>query len=173
MDKWFMVTVVGGDRAGIVARLTHVLFEGGAYLGEASMARLGGNFTIMLMVRYDGSASALEMLVEPAVQSLDLRVHVDEVGGELHRHETPDVRITVFGADRAGIVAQVTGVLAEAGLQILDLQSDVAGQSDKPIYVMIIEGQAAEGIDALRSALANLGDAHIDVHIEPVDAMIG
>ena len=37
---WLMLTVVGTDRAGIVARLTDALYRGGCNLGEASMARL-------------------------------------------------------------------------------------------------------------------------------------
>ena len=37
MQKWFMSTVVGEDRPGIVAKLTHALYEGGANPGEASI----------------------------------------------------------------------------------------------------------------------------------------
>src|SRR4030067_3820292 len=58
MKRWYMVTVVGKDRPGIVAGLTEALYRGGANLGEASMARLGGNFTIMLMVQIDGEPDA-------------------------------------------------------------------------------------------------------------------
>ncbi len=51
MKKWLMLTVVGADRPGIVARVTDALYKGGCNLGEASMMRLGGNFTIILMGR--------------------------------------------------------------------------------------------------------------------------
>nr|WP_243448334.1 ACT domain-containing protein [Candidatus Thiosymbion oneisti] len=44
---WNMLTLVGVDRPGIVARVTHAVFEAGGNLGEASMLRLGGNFTIL------------------------------------------------------------------------------------------------------------------------------
>ncbi|NIP72867.1 MAG: ACT domain-containing protein [Gammaproteobacteria bacterium] len=173
MDKWYMLTVVGSDRPGIVARLTHALFEGGANLGEASMMRLGGNFTIMLMVEYAGTAHRLDELVEPVLQSLGLRWHVDRIEGRLHQHRLPDVRIRVSGADRAGIVARVTGALAEAGLNILELESDVGGSAERPIYVMHIEGHAVEGVEVLRSALAAVSDEGMDVSLEPIDTMIG
>lgn len=175
MDSWFMLTVVGEDRPGIVAKLTHALFEGGCNLGEASMIRLGGSFTIMLMVKYKGSEKSLGELIEPVIDSLDLHQHIDRMDGGLHQHQKPDVKITVYGADRAGIVAQVTGVLAETGLNILDLESDVGGTNDKPIYIMIIEGCATEGIDSLQSALDIVireGDG-IEATIEPIDTMIG
>ncbi|WJW74920.1 ACT domain-containing protein [Thiohalobacter sp. IOR34] len=174
MAKWYMLTLVGEDRPGIVARLTAALYEGGANLGEAAMMRLGGNFTIMLMVYYDGSTRALQELVEPVTESLGLHLHIDRIEGHLHQHLIPDVRITVFGADRAGIVAQVTGALAEAGLNILDLQSDVGGSEDRPVYIMSIEGQAGEGVEALRSALDVITrEDGIDVDIQPIDTMIG
>ena len=42
MENWYMLTLVGKDRPGIVAEVSQVLFEAGGNLGEASMARLGG-----------------------------------------------------------------------------------------------------------------------------------
>lgn len=173
MTHWYMLTLVGQDRPGIVARLTHALFEGGCNLGEASMMRLGGNFTIMLMVQHEGTVKTLAGLVEPVAESLDLHLHVDRIEGHLHRHLEPDVRITVHGADRAGIVAQVTGALAEAGLNILDLESDVAGSAEQPIYILHIEGVAREGIEALRSALALVVHDGIEARIEPIETMVG
>ena len=51
MNHWYMMTVVGKDRPGIVAHLSAALYDGGCNLGEASMIRLGANFSIMMMVR--------------------------------------------------------------------------------------------------------------------------
>jgi len=173
MTHWYMLTLVGKDRPGIVARVTSALYEGGCNLGEASMIRLGGNFTIMLMVHHEGTAQSLEAMVRPVADSLALRLHVDRIEGQLHRHVEPDVHISVYGADRAGIVAKVTGALAEAGLHILGLESDVAGSEEKPIYVMHIEGHASEGIEALRSALDLVRGDGIEAHLDPIDTLIG
>ncbi|HEY0720975.1 MAG TPA: ACT domain-containing protein [Gammaproteobacteria bacterium] len=173
MNHWYMLTLVGKDRPGIVAHVSSALFEGGCNLGEATMMRLGGNFSIMLMVQSELSSKGLHELVMPVAESLDLHLHVDRIEGGLHQHLDPDVRITVYGADRAGIVAKVTGALAEAGLHILDLESDVAGSTDKPIYIMHIEGHAAEGIEALRSALEVVHKEGIEVQIAPVQTLIG
>lgn len=173
MNQWYMLTVVGRDQPGIVARLTAVLYECGCNLGEASMMRLGGNFTIMLMVRFNGQAGNLSVLVQPVADTLRLQIHIDPIEGYLHQHREPDVRIRVHGADRAGIVARATGVLADAGLDILDLQSDVAGSEQSPIYVMHIEGYATQGIDALHSALATLNGDRIETHLEPIQTLFG
>jgi len=173
MKHWYMLTLVGSDRPGIVAHVTQALYDGGANLGEASMMRLGGNFTIMMMVQFDGNTHALAALVEPVADSLGLHTHIDRIEGGLHRHLEPDVRITVYGADRAGIVAKVTGALAEAGLHILDLNSDVGGSEAEPIYIMQMEGHAAEGIEALRSALEVVARDGIEARLDPIDTMIG
>lgn len=172
MDKWYMLTVVGADRPGIVAHVTHALHDGGCNLGEAAMMRLGGNFAIMLMVQHAGGAKELAALVEPVTESLGLRQHVDRIDAQLHRHVEPDVHITVSGADRAGIVAQATGALAGAGLDILNLDSDVAGSEGDPIYVMQIEGRALEGIPSLESAVEIIRSQGVDVTLTPLETVI-
>ncbi len=172
-NHWYMLTLVGKDRPGIVAHVTSALFEGGANLGEASMMRLGGNFSMMLMVQFSGNLHALHELIDGVAESMSLHVHLDRIEGHLHDHRQPDVRISVYGADRAGIVAKVTGVLAEAGLHILDLESDVAGTEAEPVYIMTIEGLASEGIPALESALAIVKQEGIDVSLESIDIMLG
>lgn len=174
MKRWYMLTVVGQDRPGIVAHVTAALYEGGCNLGEASMMRLGGNFTIMLMVQHDGTLKSLQEILEPVIHSMDLHMHLDKIEGHLHEHVIPDVRISVFGADRAGIVAKVTNILAGAGLHILNLESDVGGTPEQPIYIMHIEGQAREGIEVLRAALAvaKEGDG-IEARLYPIETMVG
>jgi glycine cleavage system transcriptional repressor len=173
MADWYMLTLVGGDRPGIVAAVTRALFEGGANLGETSMARLGGNFSVMMMVQFEGDLTDLERLVQPVAADLDLRLHLDPIQGHLHQHELPDVRISVFGADRTGIVAQVTSALAAQGFNILDLQSDVAGTASAPIYILHIEGQAKDGIEAVEKALAPLKAGGVDVEVRAIDTLIG
>lgn len=169
-----MLTLVGKDRAGIVAKVSAVLYQGKCNLGEASMTRLGGNFTIMLMIQFDGSAEDLDRLLQPVCGSLSLRYHVDPIEGELHHHLEPDVQISVHGADKAGIVAEVTRVLAEAGLDILSLESDVAGTSENPLYIMNIEGVAGSGIAALNKALETLDCGEdVEVHLSEIDILRG
>ncbi|OYY75197.1 MAG: amino acid-binding protein [Gammaproteobacteria bacterium 28-57-27] len=169
---WKLLTLVGPDRPGIVAAVSRVLLGAGAELGEASMMRLGGLFTIMLMVGIDGDGVHLKGLLESVRNEFKLRVHVDELNAGLHRRIDPDARVTVYGADRVGIVAEVTDALAQAGLSITDLRSDVAGSEDKPIYIMNIEGVAQQGLPPLEQALARLS-SDIRVTIAPIELMRG
>ncbi|MES9956132.1 MAG: ACT domain-containing protein [Sedimenticola sp.] len=168
MSDWKMLTLVGEDKAGIVASVTEALYQHGWNLGEASMIRLGGNFTIMMMVRGDGD---VEAALSPVMEAMDLRLHVDDIAGGLHQHVVPNIQVRVVGADRAGIVAQVTGALAEVGFNILELESDVAGTEESPVYIMNIQGIAEAPLERLEDALDGLGD--IDVNVSAIETMIG
>ena len=174
MKQWFMLILVGKDQPGIVARITRALVEADCNLGEASMVRLGGNFTVMLMVHFGGNEQALDDLVTPVCQEFDLRHHVDAIEGELRHPVEPDVRITVYGADRAGIVADAAEALATKGFNILNLESDVGGTEENPIYIMTMEGIAEQGVEVLEKALQNLAqEKGLETQLEPIDTLIG
>jgi glycine cleavage system transcriptional repressor len=171
--KWQMLTLVGADQPGIVAQVTDALFRGGCTLGETSMIRLGGNFTIMMMVDGGQSEQALNACMAPVAEKLGLRYHLDPMHGGLHQHRVPNFQVRVNGADRAGIVSKVTGLLAASGFNILELDSDVVGSSDKPVYIMTIQGYAEETLEALEAALESLETDEIDVHVSPIETLIG
>ena len=172
LGRWFMLTVVGADRPGIVAQLTDALYRGGCNLGEAEMARLGGNFAVMLMVE-GADAATLGRLLRPVTEGLGLRLHIDPIEGALYSQQEPNVQVTVYGADRPGIVAQVTGALSVAGFNVLDLDSDVGGTRERPMYVMIIDGLANGGAAAVEQALAPLRAAGIEVQVTALEPLVG
>jgi len=168
MKKWSLLTLVGADQSGIVAAVTRVLADADCKLGETSMMRMGGNFSMMLRVQHD--SLNLSELLNNVCQNLKLHLHVDDDVDGVSMMIEPDVNITVYGADRSGIVAEVAGVLAEAGLNIIDLETAMAGTEDKPIYIMTIEGQASQGVDALNEAAKKIADG-IELNIVPIQTL--
>ncbi len=173
MSTWKMLTLVGQDKPGIVAKITTALFDVGAQLGEASMMRLGGNFTIMLMVKSELLIEQLNQSIEQVVKELNLSSSFQAIEARLHQHEIPDTRITVYGADRPGIVAKATTHLLEAGFNIMDLESDVAGDEADPIYIMHMEGIAGNGAQALETAMQQIKADGVNIDVTPIDIMIG
>lgn len=173
MNNWYMLTLMGEDRKGIVAAVTQALFERGITLGETSMLRLGGNFTIMMMVAADLDAAELQEALADAVNAMGLTLHIDPMQGGLHQHITPNLIVRVSGADRAGIMARVTGVLAEVEFNILDLESDVAGSAEKPVYIMQIVGISETPLEELEAALNDIRDEGIEVNISPLETLVG
>ena len=171
--QWHMLTLIGEDKPGIVAAVTRALFEFGLNLGETSMLRLGGNFTVMMMVSGEHSEAELRDRLEPVIEAQGMCLNIDPIKAHLHEHLVPNIQVTVTGADRAGIVAQVTSALAEAGFNILDLESDVAGTADKPVYIMQIAGVADVAVEVIERALVPLREDGVDVNVSAIETYIG
>jgi glycine cleavage system transcriptional repressor len=169
-----MLTLIGKDQPGIVARLSTALCQGGCNLGESSMARLGSNFTIMLMVQYEGTAGELEKIVTPVAHALGLNKHVDPVEGGQHLLVQPNVRISVYCSDRPGIMEEVTASLAGAGLNILNLDSNIGIEENTTTYFIHLEGVASDGIDPLYDALDALSkEKNMQTQLIPIDTLLG
>jgi len=172
MLNWYMLTLVGKDQPGIVAGVTTALFDADCNLGETFMICLGKNFTVMMMVQ-GRDTDVLRKALQPVVETMQLALHIDVIEPGLHQRLVPDVCILVHGADRAGIVSQVTSKAERAGLNILDLESDVGGSETDPIYILQIEGIAQQGVDAIQQALAPLQANGVKVDVHPIETLIG
>jgi glycine cleavage system transcriptional repressor len=173
MEQWYMLTVVGRDQTGIVSGLARALYQGGANLGEASMTSLGGNFTIMMMVQVEVEEVELKHQLEAFTRKMNLHVYVGRIEDHLHEHIKPNVRIAVHDADRPGIVSQVTSVLAEAGFNILDLHSEVGGTAAKPIHIMVIDGHAQDGVEAVTRVLESIRLSGIELRLSSIGTPTG
>ncbi|MFK5984867.1 MAG: ACT domain-containing protein [Pseudomonadota bacterium] len=173
MSNWKMLTLVGKDQQGIVAQITEALYSTGAQLGKASMMRLGGNFTIMLMLNSDQNIELLCKAVKPIVDKLALTYHFQEIEVDIHDHQIPNTRISVYGADRPGIVAKVTAALNQGGFNILDLESDVAGQDKDSLYIMHIEGTSEQSPENIETDIKLQLNADIQIDVSAIDTMIG
>lgn len=137
------------------------------------MMRLGGSFTIMLMVGGEHGCDELQVALAPVATELGLRLHLDPVNGGLHQHLVPNIQVRVAGADRAGIVADVTEILAGQGFNILELESDVAGDESKPVYIMNIQGYCEGSLESVEQALSGLKAKGISTDVAPVEVLFG
>lgn len=168
MKQWFLVNVTGPDRPGIVAGLTGALYQAGANLGGISMARLDGHLSIMLMAQTEADEAALRRHLEPFALKMALRVHIDSGGERSRPAERPNVQVAVHGADRPGVVAQVSAALSDAGMDILGLDTEAGGSADKPDHIMVIDGHAAGGVPAMTRALEPVRLSGIEVKLTAV-----
>ena len=69
-------------------------------------------------------------------------------------------------------MAQVTAALA-GRFNILDLESDVAGSAQKPVYIMQIAGVAEVPVERVEAALDALRGDGVDVNVSTIDTYIG
>ncbi len=142
------ITVIGPDRTSIVADVTEALAGVGANLTDSTMTRLHGHFTMTLICTGPSEAEAVKALepltgVVTSVRRVDPEADVESAG-------EPYV-VSVHGADRLGIVAAVTRVVAAAGGNITDLSTRLTGA----LYVLIAEADLPPGAaDELAQQLA-------------------
>ena len=172
LDNWHLLSLVGKDQPGIVAKLSAGLCKNGCNLGDSSMARLGNNFVIMLAVQFSGSQEALANIVAPLAGMLNLNQHIMKIEDGTH-HIEPDVRINLFADDRMGIIEDVTKLLAEAGLNILTLESNLDTNPPSSAYTIHIEGTVSKGITPLYNVLDRLSDEKsIQSQLIPINAQV-
>lgn len=165
------VTAVGADRPGIIARITGLLSDRGGNLEDTTMTVLSGHFAIMLLVDVEAPAEVLETDVARAVADLGLVVTVREVG-EGVRAEPATHLLSVYGADRPGLVADVTSVLADKDVNVTDLTTRLI-EGERPVYAMLFEVSVPADVDAdALAAEVRAGTPDVEATLTPIDAAV-
>jgi glycine cleavage system transcriptional repressor len=168
-DQIIAVTVLGHDRPGIVADVTRALADLHGNLEDSTMTLLRGHFAMVLLVHTGAGAGAVEAALHPLCAGGSLVINarvlddpaVSEVCG-------PSYVLRVHGADRPGIVATITAVVARHGANIVDLGTRLVDG----LYVLTAELElpkdaSAVGLKAeLQGAAEELG---VDVHLSLID----
>ena len=174
----FAVSALGADRPGIVAAVTEVLTEQGCNLEDSTMAILRGHFAMMLIVAApeEASTGALEAALGPAAARFELVLVVRPIDEAVPAVAAGEPwTVTVYGADRPGIVHGVASVLAEQGVNITDLNTRVIGEPEHPAYAMVMDVTVPAGADTaklwdqLRARARELG---VDSTVHPAEADI-
>lgn len=176
MSNYALLSANGQDRPGIVAAITGVLLENECNIEDSQMARLGPEFACMLMIRMpEGMVSQqLEQRLGGVARELGLRLFMQDLRPEEAsetRMDQPKHLIHVYGADRKGIVYRIARHLADRGVNITNLQTEVI-HHDRPLYVMMIEVELPSFIDAgrLQDELAVIGrEIDVVVSLKPKD----
>lgn len=171
MSSLVAVTVVGIDRPGIVAAISKVLYDRGCNLEDVSSTILRGHFSMMLLVHVPPStdAESLESDLDGAGRKLGLTVTVRAVEETTSEVPAPTHMVSVYGADKPGIVFKVAETLAGAGANITDLTSRVIGEGGTPVYAVMLEVVFPEGTDP-DSILSLRDELDVDVSVHPVEA---
>jgi glycine cleavage system transcriptional repressor len=155
----FMVSAVGADRPGVVAAVSGVLVELGCNLSDTQMAVLQGYASMMLVVDGPGSLEAddLESALVQGTAELGQAIWVRRLS-ESSLPVRPGCRwvVSVHGSDRPGIVFEVARLLADAGINIVDLESRMAG----PVGSLSMQVDVPTGVDGdeVASQLDHLGE---------------
>lgn len=165
-----VITAVGQDQPGIIAALTKAVYDLGGNLDDATMTRLHGAFATMLAARLPlgRTPEEAQALLAPVARERGLTVTVQPVA-DTHAEQNPDTLLTVYGADKPGIVHAVASRLAAQNVNITDMDTRLAGTAESPVYVMQLEAFAGDAdlTDALEALRAEMG---VEITQQTLDA---
>lgn len=133
-------TLTGPDRVGIVEDVTRTVLDLGGNIENSRMARLGGEFAILMLVS----------LPESQTESLgEAFSHLSEQGYKVAFSQTQSAReaarsgrlaynIEVQGADHEGIIHEIAQGLSDKGINIESMETATAAapESGAPLFTM-------------------------------------
>lgn len=167
MRRWFILSAIGRDRPGLVAELARLALECDANLEDSRMTILGSDFAVILLCS-SASGSAPDALAVGAKRlerehglTILLRHLEDGPRPAVPAPGTRLYRIEAAGEDKAGIVASICGVLAERGVNIVELITrSKPGPGGAPNYELELKAEIPDACDvrALREALDREAD---------------
>lgn len=179
--KRVALTFIGKDRPGIIAEVSRTLFKAGCNIEDTTMTILEGEFAMILIASYPDSKAerALKKGFDQIKKKLGL-IHFWKplpqilIRGEKHPPGSKTYIVSVIGKDRTGIVYETSRILAEAKLNITDLNSKILGEGKKSIFAMVLEVDIPKGFNLKRldSAWKRLkSHLGVDVHVKPVERL--
>lgn len=146
-----VLTVVGEDRAGLVAALAEVVTAHGGNWEHSQLAELAGTFAGIVLVSVpDERTDALR----GALTGLDglLQVRTQTGGDALALPARQELRVSVLGDDRPGIVLEISGVLSRHGvsIQAINSESREAPMAGGRLFEAQLQARLSDEVDLAR-----------------------
>jgi glycine cleavage system transcriptional repressor len=140
MPKRFVLTSTGPDRIGVVQHVTESILECGGDVQASRMARLGGEFAMLLLVSIpDSETDRFSTNVENLLgEGFKVSLTETEWGVSARRKEWLPFKIEVRGANHEGIIHQIAEHLSSRGINIESIDTNVvpAPMSGAPLFTM-------------------------------------
>jgi glycine cleavage system transcriptional repressor len=168
---YVVLTAVGRDKPGMVEMITDTAVANHANIEESRMARLGGEFAVLMLLsvaaeREDALVADLQALTRKGLtvvaRPTDIS-RVDALKGHVPYH------LSVAGADHEGIVNRVARYLASEAINVdaMDTHVTRAPNTGTPLFSLraVIQVPPHLSLGPLRRKLAEVS-AELDVDIE-------
>jgi glycine cleavage system regulatory protein len=120
----FVLTVLGDDRPGLVSAISAPISAHGASWERSQLSRLEGKFAGIVLVSVPNHRADDLVAELTALTTEGLHVVVER-SDEAVDHGSVRLSLELLGADRPGIVAEISAALAERDVSIEELSTDV------------------------------------------------
>ncbi len=141
MKREFIISAVGRNVTGIVAKVSKAVYECGCNFEDSRMTLLGSHFALMILVTapdekvHNDLESACGRLREE--QDLIVTLFPVKDTGDSGTGTEPNYEIRVKGVDRMGIVYRTTQLLASKKINIVELETRIETERDgKSMFAM-------------------------------------
>ncbi len=143
MKKRYLLTAGGVDKKGIVYGLTQLLKKYDFNIEDSSMAMLRHTFSIiMLLSRGKGRKTGFSRDLKGFRETNRMDVNITEIDEKYMKEYKPGgnvYMISISGADRPGIVKEITGEILRKKGNIIGLETKSSEKARPHAYYMLIE----------------------------------
>jgi glycine cleavage system transcriptional repressor len=147
MKTYFILSAIGKDRPGIVADVSEVIYGCGGNIEDSSMSLLRNHFALLLLFSTDKEevnqklSSDLKRLEWEKNLTVFFTPITFEEAHPGDRGESDHFKINTSGIDHAGIVFKVCRLLADRGINIIDMKTHrvLSAESGTPLFEMDID----------------------------------
>ncbi len=140
MRTTIVFTLTGTDRVGIVDEVTRLLLESGGNIETSRMARLGGEFAILVLLslpteRLDALEKAIPHLIAEGYRITTTRTEQRQTEP---RNGWLPFQVDLRGADHEGIIHEIAHTLSGCGITIESMDTGTARApiNGMPLFMM-------------------------------------
>lgn len=176
MDQYFVMTMIGNDRPGLVEKVAGLVASHGGNWLESRMCHLGGEFAGILRLSIPGAseASFTNGLKELETGGLSIALRKDTAAAPAG--ERTYTQLEILGQDRPGIVREISRALAEHQVNVEELETECvsAPMSGEMLFRAKAKLRVPTGADtsSLRQKLEKIAtDLAIDVSLSEVEKL--
>lgn len=174
-DTNLVLTVIGPDRPGLVSAISDTVTAGGGNWLDTRMQSLAGMFAGILLVAVPADKASALVTALKGLETRGLRLIIETVDSGPAPHAGRLATLDLVGLDRPGIVRDLSRVLAEQHVSIVELETEreAASFSGEPMFkaratLALPEGLAVETLQTSIEKLAR--ELMVDLTVAGSDA---
>ncbi len=175
-----VLTFIGPDRPGLIEAVATVVRANGGNWLESRMTRLGGKFAGILRAQLPAQnvGRALQSFAELDERGLKVVAETEPPAAKSAIGSGEHMTLEVVGVDRPGIVSEIAGLLASAGVNVENLETDrrSAPMSGEVLFEAraVLRVPLSTDLSGLRTRLERTAkDLMVDVRLETAEEPIG
>lgn len=169
MNHYLVLTVIADDRPGIVEKVAQAVTRHQGNWMESSMARLVGKFAGILLVEVSDAEKDSLIASLAKLSSDGINITVEDSNQESHE-EKEAICIEIVANDRAGIVGEISSLMAQNGVNLESLETfcESAPMSADMMfhaeaYIQLPDNMSREDLTLLLESLSD------DLMVETID----